>query len=160
MVPLIRNKRIKLRRLSENENNISYGGILLIKAYLGWIASLYEGESIEVKYTIHEEQELLLKEAIMMDYKKPAIVGQVALSTLLKKLKRHRNKEIVILINDSALYEIVRGTSTTGNKDVLKMASQMRKELAEFPAIVIKDASKDRMELTEWNEQILRKQSI
>lgn len=127
----------------------------MIKAYLGWIVSLYEGESIEVKYTVHEEQELLFKEAIMMDYKKPAIVGQVALSTLLKKLKKHRNKEIVVIINDAALYEIVRGTSTTGNKDVLKMAIQMRKELVEFPDIVIRDASKDRMELAEWNEQIL-----
>jgi len=127
----------------------------LIKAYLGWVVSLYEGESIEVKYTIHEEQELLLKETILMDYKKPAIVGQVALSTLLKKLKKHRNKEIVIFINDAALYEIVRGTSTTGNKDVLRMAIQMRKELAELRDIVIKDTSKDRMELAEWNEQIL-----
>lgn len=127
----------------------------MIKAYLGWIASLYEGESIEVKYTIHEEQELLLKETILMDYRKPAIVGQVALSTLLKKLKKHRDKEIVVIINDAALYEIVRGTSTTENKDVLKMATQMKKELAEFSDIVIRDASKDRMELAEWNEQIL-----
>jgi len=124
----------------------------MVKAYLAWIESLYEGESIEIRYTVFEDQELLYKEAIMLEYKKPAVVGLIALMTLLKKLKKHREAEIVILINDAALYEIVRGTSTTKNNDILKTASQMRKELSEFPNTVISDVSKDRSELAEWTE--------
>ena len=124
----------------------------MIKAYLTWIESLYEGESIEVRYTVFEGQELLYKEAIMLEYKKPAVVGLVALMTLLKKLKKYREEEILILINDAALNEIVRGTSTTKNNNVLKTAVRMRKELSEFSNTVIRDVSTDRSELTEWTE--------
>ena len=124
----------------------------MIKAYLAWIESLYEGESIEVRYTVFEGQELLYKEAIMLEYKKPAVVGLVALMTLLKKLKKYREEEILILINDAALNEIVRGTSTTKNNNVLKTAVRMRKELSEFSNTVIRDVSTDRSELTEWTE--------
>jgi hypothetical protein len=128
----------------------------MIKAYLAGVASLYEGENIEVRYSVYEDQELLYKESVMMEYKKPAIVGQIALITLLKKLKKYMEKEIVIIVNDAALYEIVRGTSTTKNYDVLKMASQTREEFAKFSNTVIKDVSKDHAELMKWNEALWR----
>ena len=124
----------------------------MIKAYLAGIASQYEGENIEVRYSVYEDQELLCKESVIMEYKKPAIVGQIALITLLKKLKKYMGKEIVIIISDAALYEIVRGTSTTKNSDVLKMASQTRKEFTKFRNTTIKDVSKEHVELMKWNE--------
>ncbi len=126
----------------------------MIKAYLAGITSQYEGESIEVRYSIYEDQELICKESVMMEYTKPAIVGQVALITLLKKLKKHMGKEIVILINDAALYEVVKGTSTTKNNDVLKMAIQTKKEFEKFRTTVIKDVSNDRAELVKWKEAL------
>ena len=124
----------------------------MIEAYLAGIASQYEGENIEVRYSVYEDQKLLCKESVMMEYKKPAIVGQIALITLLKKLKKYMGKEIVIIISDAALYEIVRGTSTTKNSDVLKMASQTRKEFTKFRNTLIKDVSKEHVELMKWNE--------
>lgn len=124
----------------------------MIKAYLAGIASQYEGEDIEVRYSIYNEQELLCKEAVLMDYKKPAIVAQVALLTLLKKLERYRDSEIVIIINDAALNEIIRGTSTTKNTDVLKMQRETREELARFGYCIIKNVSGERVELAKWNE--------
>ncbi|HYF81789.1 MAG TPA: hypothetical protein VEB00_02000 [Clostridia bacterium] len=124
----------------------------MIKAYLAGVESLYEGENIEVRYSIYEDQALLCNESIVMEYKKPAIVGQIALITLLRKLKKYMGKEIVIIINDAALYEIVRGTSTTKNNDVLKMAVQTRKEFNMFRNIDIKDISKDKAELVEWQK--------
>ena len=124
----------------------------MIKAFLAGITTQYEGENIEVRYRIYEDQNLLSTESIMIEYKKPAIVGQIALITLLKKLKKYMGKEIIIIINDAALYEIVRGTSTTKNRDVIKMASETRKEFEKFGNTLIKDASKDRAELVEWNK--------
>ncbi|MHB1418978.1 MAG: hypothetical protein ACYCX4_05220 [Bacillota bacterium] len=124
----------------------------MIKAYLAGISSQYEGEDIEVQYCIYEDQELLCKKYILMEYMKPAIVAQVALITLLKELEKYIGKEIAIIINDAALYEIVRGTSTTKNMDVLKMAVGLRKKLTKFGDCVIKDVSGDRVELAKWKE--------
>ena len=124
----------------------------MIKAYLAGISSLYEGEDIEIRFCIYEDQELLCKDSVIMEYKKPAIVGQVALITLLKELEKYMAKEIVIMVNDAALYEFIRGTSTTKNKDVLKMARETRKELIKFGNVAIKDVSVDHVELAKWNE--------
>lgn len=122
----------------------------MIKAYLEGIASQYEGEDIEVRYSIYEDQELLCKEFVILEYRKPAIVGQVALVKLLKGLEKYMGKEIVIIISDPALYEIIRGTSTTKNRDVLEMAIETRKEYSKFENIIIKDVSEDRIELAKW----------
>ena len=126
----------------------------MIKAYLAGVESLYEGENIEVRYSIYEDQDLLSNDSIVMEYKKPAIVGQIALITLLKKLKKYMGKEIVIIINDAALYEVVKETSTTKNNDVLKMAIQTRKEFEMFRNTEIKDVSKDKAELAKWKEAL------
>lgn len=124
----------------------------MIKAYLAGIPTLFEGEDIEVRYSIYKDEELLSKKSVMMHYRKPAIVGQVALVKLLKELKQYMGQEVVIIINDASLNEVIRGTSTTENKDVLKMADRTRKELIEFGSPVIKDVSANHMELREWNE--------
>ena len=126
----------------------------MIKAYLEGIASQYEGEDIEVRYSIYEDQELLCKEFVILEYRKPAIVGQVALVKLLKGLEKYMGKEIVIIISDPALYEIIRGTSTTKNRDVLEMAIETRKEYSKFENIIIKDVSEDRIELAKWHKAL------
>ena len=124
----------------------------MIKAFLVGISSEYEGEDIEVRYCIYEDEKLLSKKSIIMGYKKPAILGQVALTILLKELEKYIGKEIVVMVNDAALYEIVRGTSTTKNKDVLKMARETREALEKFENLSVKDVSGNYLELAKWNE--------
>lgn len=124
----------------------------MLKAYLAGISSLYEGEDIEVRYCIYEDQELLCKEFIMMEYRKPAIVGQVALITLLKELEKYAGQEIVIIVNDPVLSEVIRGTSTTKNKDVQQMAKETREFMSKFTNCVIKNVSVDHLELAQWSE--------
>lgn len=124
----------------------------MIKAYSVGISSLYEGEDIEVRYSIYEDQELLRKQSVVMEYMKPAIVGQVALRTVLKELEKYKDEEVVIIVNDPALNELLRGTSTTKNKDVLSMARDTKEELTNFENVVVKDVSVDRVELAKWNE--------
>ncbi len=124
----------------------------MITAYLVGISSQFEGEDIEVRYRIYEDDELISKKSVLIEYKKPAIVGQIALVTLLKELEKHIDKEIVIIVNDPALYELIRGTSTTKNQVVLNMAKRTKEKLAKFNNYVIKDVTGDRMELEKWNE--------
>lgn len=131
----------------------------MIQAYLAGISSPYEGEDIEIQYSIYENQQLTSKESVLMEYQKPAVVGQVALITLLKKLENFIDEEIVIVINDSALNEIVRGTSTTKNKDVLSMAIEMKEELSKFANCIIEDVSINHIELTKWKIILSRDKS-
>ena len=124
----------------------------MIKAYLAGISSLYEGEDIEVRYCIYEDQELISKESIILEYKKPAIVGEVALLRLLKELEKYKKKEITIIVNDAALCEFIRGTSTTKNRDILKLVKEIQKELSKFEKVVLKDVSVNHKERANWNE--------
>lgn len=124
----------------------------MITAYLAAIPSIYEGEDIEIRYSIYKDQELLQRNSVMMEYKKPAVVGQVALLTLLKELKGYPDQEISIIINDPALNEFVRGTSTTKNKDVLIFGRETRKELNKYKNVKVKDIQGDRTLQAKWNE--------
>lgn len=127
----------------------------MINAYVVGITNHYEGEDIEVRYSIYDEQELLSKRSFFKEYKKPLVVNHVALLTLLKDLKKHRGKEIVILINDASLDEQIKGTSQTKKIDVLKMASKLQDELNKFGGtVVIEDVSKNTIRLREWNERL------
>lgn len=123
----------------------------MITAYLAGISTPYEGEDVEVQYCIYDEQELICKRSVILDYQKPAIVGSLALLKLLNEMKEYRNKEIVIIVNDSAINEIIKGTATK-NMDVRKMAIRMRKKLSRFENVVIKDVSKNHGELEKWAE--------
>jgi len=125
----------------------------MIKAYLAGISTHYEGEDIEIRYQIFSNEELVDKKSIFIEYKKPAIVGQIALITLLKELERYIGNEITIFINDPALNEQIRGTTSTKNKDVLKMARLTREELDKFENwVTITDVSTNSKELGKWNE--------
>lgn len=126
----------------------------MIKAYLLGFSSQFEGEDIEVRYSIYEDDEILSKQSILMEYKKPAIVGQVALLTLLKEFEKYVDEEIVVIVNDPALYEVIRGTSTTNNRDVLNMAKETKKELDRFPNLVIKNVGTDKVELAKWSKEL------
>ncbi len=126
----------------------------MIKAYLAGISSLYEGEDIEVRYCIYEDQELISKESVILEYKKPAIVGEVALLTLLKELEKFKKKEITIIVNDAALCEFLRGTSTTKNRDILKLVKETQKKLSKFEKVIINDISVNHRERANWNEEL------
>ena len=82
----------------------------MIKAYLAGISTQYEGEDVEIQYCISDEQGLISKNSVMLDYQKPAIVGQIAVLTLLDKMKKYRGKEIIIIVNDSSINEIIKET--------------------------------------------------
>lgn len=122
----------------------------MIKVYLAGIASLYEGEDIEIQYSIYDDLELISKKSVSMDYVKPAIVGQVALRTVLSKLKKYMSKEVVVVVNDTALYESIRGTLKTKNIDVLKMAKETRKKIAGFENFTIENVSGNHVKTENW----------
>lgn len=124
----------------------------MIKAYLAWISTPYEGEPIEIRYRIYKNEEKIVSESIIMDYVKPAIVGHVATIELLKNLEAYTSDQISVIIDDGSLYESIRGTSATKNRDVLMMSKKVRQELSKFNDISFDNISGNHMRLVEWNE--------
>lgn len=124
----------------------------MIKAYLVGISTLYEGESIEVRYRIFDGEELIIKKNHILGYKKPAFVGHVAMLRLLKELEKYMDREIVVYINDGALYETINGTSGTKKIDILEKAKETRKELRKFVDLEIINIDGDHEMLQKWNE--------
>ena len=127
----------------------------MIKAYLVGISNYIEGEDIEVRYHIYNDQELICKKSVFLAYKKPAIVNLAAVIIILKELEKNIGDEIFINVNDSALNEQIRGTTKTKNIDVLKMANTAREELNKFGnSLTIVDISPNWVELAKWNEEL------
>jgi hypothetical protein len=125
----------------------------MIKAYMAAFSSFYEGEDIEVRYRLIQDEQVIKEESVYLAYMKPAVVGINALLVLLRKLEAYKEDTIVITINDAALHEIIRGTNTTQKGEVLKLASKIRKELSKFHKIsFVNVTNKDREELAQWKE--------
>lgn len=124
---------------------------MMIKAYLTWISTPYEGEDIEVRYRIFEDEELILKESIFIEYTKPALCGLASMSKLLKVLEKHIKKEIVIIINDGALYELLNASSRTKKEEVQYFGHKVRKAVDKFYDIRIENVGGDHLAIKEWN---------
>lgn len=125
----------------------------MITAYLEGIPGFYENEDIEIRYCIFNDDEQVCKKSMYMEYKKPALVGLYALSEICKDLKEYAEEDILIKINDPVLFEQINGTTTTRNRDILRMAETTRTRMRRInKTIEMVDVSTDRQELLKWNE--------
>ncbi len=123
----------------------------MIKAYLTWISTPYEGEDMEIRYRIFKDEELIVKQSIFEEYTKPALCGLVSMSKLLKELEKHIKDEIVIVINDGALFEMLNGTSRTKKEEVQYLGHKVRKAIDKFYDIRIENISGNHLEIQEWS---------
>lgn len=126
----------------------------MIRVYLAAFPMLYEGEDIEVLYRVFQDDILVKKDEFYLEYVKPAVVGLHSILALLSKLEEFKEEEITIMINDSALNEIIKGACTTKNGDVLKMASKLKKQMTKFSNLSFVNVTKDKGALTKWKEII------
>ena len=124
----------------------------MMKAYLTAYPMLYEGEDIEVRYSLFQDDVLIKKESIYLEYVKPSVVGLNSVLTLLQKLEEYKEEEITITINDASLYELIKGSSTTRDGDILKMASRTKKQLIKFKRLSFVNVTKDKNALAKWTE--------
>ena len=123
----------------------------MIKAYLTWISTPYEGEDMEIRYRIFKDEELILRESIFEEYTKPALCGLVSMSKLLKELEKYIKEEILVVINDGALFEMLNGTSRTKKEEVQYLGHKVRKAIDKFYDIRIENISGNHLEIQEWS---------
>ncbi len=126
----------------------------MIKAYLTAFPIAYEGEDIEVRYRLFQDDVPMKRKSVFLEYMKPAVVGPMSVLTLLAELENDKEKEIQIFINDEALYEIIKGSSTTKNGDVLKMASKLKKQMSKFEKLSFVNVTKNKNAFTTWKEML------
>ncbi|PKM96315.1 MAG: hypothetical protein CVU84_00950 [Firmicutes bacterium HGW-Firmicutes-1] len=128
----------------------------MITAYLVGITMFHEDEDIEIRYAIFEDDKLINKACVFEKYRKPLVVSQIALIKVLKELEKYKDQEITIVINDEALNEQIRGTSTTKNREVIKMAGISRSKIKKLgDSVLIKNVSQDKLERDKWNEILI-----
>lgn len=127
----------------------------MITAYLVGISTYQENEDIEIRYSIFKDDVLICKDSDWQSYKKPYIVTHVAMMVLLKKLKKYKDQEITIVVNDGALYEQIRGTSSTHKQDVIKAVKKVKEALDRFGGqVTIKNVSTNSEAMKEWNKKL------
>lgn len=126
----------------------------MIKAYLAFISLGYEGEDVEVQYSIYKGEELIKKELSYIDYKKPALAGQFAVRMLLDELEEYKDETIKIMIHDGALYEVLTGTSTSRDRELQELGKETREEFERFEDIEIEDIEGDHLAIKEWSNKL------
>ena len=124
----------------------------MINVYLTAFPMLYEGEDVEVRYCLLHDGIPEKKRSMYLEYMKPAAVGLNSVLALLKELEPYKEEEITVLINDEALYELIKGSSTTKNGEVLKAASKTKKQLAKFAKLSFVNVTRDKKAFAEWKE--------
>ena len=124
----------------------------MIKAYFVGISTQYEGEDIEIRYSVFNEEELIVKKKLFLDYQKPALVGHVGIITMLRDLEKYKKEEIIVYINDGSLYEAINATSGTKNREVLEKAKETRREIKRFDALEIVNITGDYKKTVEWDQ--------
>lgn len=124
----------------------------MIKAYFFGMSTLYEGESIEIRYRVFDGEKLVIEKNDLLAYRKPAIVGHIGMKRLLKDLEKYMDREILVYIYDGALFETIKGTSGTKKREILEVAKDTRKELDKFTDLKIVNIDGDKEMIKEWNE--------
>lgn len=128
----------------------------MIKAYLAAIPSLYEGEDIEVRYSVFQDEVLYKRESDFLEYEKPALAGLISVITLLRKLEKYKDQEITVFINDASLHELLKGSSTVKNGEIVKMASKVKKQSGKFEQLAFVNVNKNKEQLDMWKENTKR----
>ncbi len=124
----------------------------MITVYLAGLPNFYEGEDIEIRYRVFEEGNEIIKKSLFKDYKKPALVSLFALITFLKDMEEYKETPMAIMVNDAALMELIRGTSTVKDREVIKWAASARERLKEFKNTTLRNAGVNAVELAKWDE--------
>ena len=102
------------------------------KLYVEGLPSYHEMDEMVFKYVLYEDNELLEAKTVYHDYRKPALTGLYAVILLMKEFPKLKNQEVEIIMNEGALLEQIKGTSTTRNRDILKVADLCRRQMSKF----------------------------
>lgn len=124
--------------------------------YLLTTPAYHEIEDMVFRYAIYDDQENLVKSGELEHaYRKPLLTGMYGIMEVLKAIPEYKRQAITFVVNDGALVEQVKGTTTTKNRDVLKVAHLTNKHMNKFSdTILIKSVAGDHEQMMEWEKKL------
>ncbi len=124
--------------------------------YLLTTPAYHEVEGMVFRYVMYDEQENVVKSGeLEHPYRKPLLTGMYGIMEVLKAIPEYKREAITFIVNDGALVEQVNGTTTTKNRDVLKVAHLTNKHMNKFSGrIVIKSVSGNHEQMKEWEKKL------
>jgi len=123
--------------------------------YIESIPSYHEQEEMHFSYAVYENDVLINKKSIYHDYRKPGLAGLYSIMQLFKVFPEYKGEALTLIVNDGALLEQINGTTTTKNKDVLKVAQLTRKHISKFSdRIQFMSVAGKHEAMTEWKNKL------
>lgn len=124
--------------------------------YLLTTPAYHESEDMVFRYVMYDDEEKVVKDGeIEHPYRKPLLTGMYGIMEVLKAIPEYKRESITFVVNDGALVEQVKGTTTTKNKDVLKVAQLTNKHMDKFSdTILIKSVAGDHDRMKEWEKKL------
>lgn len=123
--------------------------------YVEGIPSYHVEEEMYFKYVLYDGEDLVVTKDVYHEYRKPALVGLYSIILLMKEFPELKNEEVQVIVNEGALLEQIRGTSTTKNKDILKVAELCRKQLDKFGGkITLVSVAGKHEEMVKWESSL------
>lgn len=127
----------------------------MIKIYVLGTPAYHEDEEMVFKYTVYNEDELVNTMTVYHEYRKPVLTSLYSILVLLKKIPEYRREQVEVIVHDGAILEQLKGTSTTKNANIQKVAALTSKHLAKFSdTITIKSVSGNHQEKLEWERML------
>ncbi len=123
--------------------------------YVEGIPSYHVMEEMQFKYVLYDGDEVLKKKEVYHEYRKPALIGLYSVILLIKEFPDLKGEEVEVIVNDGALLEQIKGTSTTKNRDILKVAELCRKNLNKFGGkLVFTSVTGKHEEMVKWESKL------
>jgi hypothetical protein len=124
--------------------------------YLEVTPAYHEQEELVFNYAVYDDEKRLKRDTLYFEYRKPAIAPLFGVMQVLKELKTYQKDEILFIVNDGALVEQLKGTTTTKNADVLKVAELARKHVLKFSnQVSFKSIAGEYQAMLNWESKLL-----
>ncbi len=96
----------------------------------------HEQDEMVFKYVVYDQEKVVSEKTVYHEYRKPSIVGLYTILLLLKEIPEYKTEEVTIIVNDGAILEQIKGTTTTKNTDILKVAKLCRNNLRSYSSTI------------------------
>lgn len=125
------------------------------KIYILETPAYHEMDEMLFKYAVYENDVLVETREVYHEYRKPMLAGLYSIIILMKEFPQYKNQPLEIIINNGALAEQIKGTSTTKNKDIIKVAELVRKQIGKYSSqLEIRSVAGNHDDMVEWKEKL------
>lgn len=127
----------------------------MIKIYVLATPAYHEDEEMVFKFAVYKNEKFLKSKTIYHEYRKPVLTGLYSILILLKEFPEFRKDDVQVIVHEGAMIEQLKGTTTTKNGNILKVAELVQKHLGKYSnKIEIVSVAGNHQEKLEWERML------